>query len=169
MAKSYKLFSFALGAVIVASGVSAVHHYNTNDSFKKEFNRFCLSTFFDSHYYVPRGIKYSDFDYQNKTYYVHSNDVRTIVSSKKHVDGYDCLGIYDSKNSADAVFYYEVSDSTGISKFVPVSYDELQEDKNPLDVVDDLALIDETSPEEVSAYVPGPSIAPLNDYAKTLS
>lgn len=46
MTKGYKLFSFALGAVIVVSGVGAVHHYNNDGSFKREFNRFCLSEFF---------------------------------------------------------------------------------------------------------------------------
>lgn len=136
---------------------------------KENLTDFVYLSFFDSHYYVPNGVKYSDFDYQNKTYYVHSNDKRTIVSDKNSIDGYECLGIYDSKNSADAIFYYIVSDSTGAYEFNTVSYDDLQNDKNPLDVLDDLALIDESSPEEVSAYVPEPSIAPLNDYAKTLS
>ena len=166
--KSKKTLSFCLGCLIVLGGAQAVYEYNNDIEFEREVNSFITSKFFDKTYSIPNGKKYSDFNTLKETYYVYKNDKRVILSTNPNLDGYECLGIYDSKNSADAVFYYAVVSSADMVAYDVVSYDDLEGRKSPLNIIDDVTLIDENSPEEVSAYIPEPSIRPIDDYSKVI-
>lgn len=168
--KKYKLVAIPLAVAIISGGAKIAYDYNTNVDVKRQINRFLAAHIVSSSYYsIPDGVKYSDFNYGEKTYYVHKKDSKVIVSDKEYVKDYECLGIYDSKNSADAIFYYKISNGTDMYAYEVVSYDDIEGNKSPFNVLDDVTLIDENSPDEVSAYVPEPSIKPLGDYAKSMN
>ena len=163
-----KVTAIGLAFTMGMSAVKFVDSYITNDNTKQEVNRFVASRFFDSYYRVPDGLKYSDFDTVKNTYYVHKNNNRTIISENKYINGYECLGIYNSRSSSDAIFYYEISNSDNLVTYQIVSYDDIQGKKSPFNIISDLTLIDENAPEGVSAFVPQDSIDDVNRYAKNM-
>ncbi len=168
--KNRKLIAVGLSAVMIVGGVKLAYEVYENDiNVRRDINRFLSAHFMSSTYYsIPDGLKYSDFN-SNEIYYVHRNDNKTIVSNKDYVEGYECLGIYNSMNSADAIFYYKISNGEGLVAYQVVSYDDIEGDKSPFNMLEDLTLIDENSPDEVTAYIPDPSIKPLDGYAKTMN
>ena len=160
-----KLISGILTLAIGATGVTAFNiSYNKDVNFKRQTNKFICSTFLDIDYSVPNGIKYSDFN-SNDVYYVHRNDKRTIISSNKYVEGYNCLGLYDSNSSADAIFYITYSTDGGETLCCkPISYDDIEKDNYRIfQFVNDLALIDENSPDSACAFIPEHSIKKTSD------
>lgn len=169
--KTKKIISGALIATTLATAGGVVgYEYNKDVEFRRDVNKFLSYTFFGVNYSVPNGNKYSDFDLEKNTYYVHKNDVRTIVSTKESVEGYTCLGIYNSKSSAEELFYISLSMDNGETiNYATISYDGIENDnKKVFEYVEDFALIDENSPEEVSAFVPACSIVEI-DNTKTLT
>lgn len=169
MKKSEK--NFLIGTLVFSMiGASAGTVYSTDviDVIKRDVNNLKSSVTSGVHYYVPSGYKYSDFDF-NGTYYVHRNDERTIVSTSPSVDGYECLGTYESTSSSEVLFYVAYSSRENSSIiYEAISYDDLEKENNIFKFVGDLALIDENSPEELSAFVPDNSIKPI-DQAKTFT
>lgn len=168
--KKYKLVAIPLSVAIIVGSAKIAYDYNTNMDIKRQINKFLLAHIISSsHYSIPKGVKYSDFNYGEKTYYVHKKGGKVIVSDKEYVEDYECLGIYDSKNSADAIFYYEISNGMDMYAYEVVSYDDIEGKRSPFNILEDITLIDENSPDEVSAYVPEPSIKPLGDYSKSMN
>ncbi len=102
---------------------------------------------------VPKDIYDSDF--YKKTYYVHRNDKRTILSQNEKVDGYDLLGVYASRSSADAVLYMIIDNGDGTSFYKIVSYDDMEKLNNNITFY----IVDENTPENLTgAFVPDVSI-----------
>lgn len=167
--KTKKSLAVCLSSLMVLGTIESIYQYKTNINVERQMNRFIASTFLDNNYSVPNGTKYSDFDTTKETYYVLKKDNRTILSTNPTLVGYECLGMYDSKNSADAIFYYTVVSSADMVCHKVVSYDELEGKKSPLHIIDDVTLIDENAPEDVSAFIPEPSIVPITDYAKVMN
>lgn len=102
---------------------------------------------------IPKDI--FDNGFYKKTYYVHRNDKRTILSQNKKVDGYDLLGVYASRSSADAVTYMIRDNGDGTSFYKIVSYDDMEKLNNDITFY----IVDENTPENLTgAFVPDVSI-----------
>ncbi len=160
-----KLIAGVLTLAIATCAIS----YSKDISCKRQANKFLYSTFLGIDYSVPNGIKYSDFD-SDDIYYVHQNEKRTIISTNKYVEGYNCLGIYDSRSSSDAIFYITYSTDGGETiNCKSISYDDIEKDNHRIfNYVSDLTIIDENSPESACAFIPDNSIKKLPDnIAKT--
>lgn len=156
-----KIIATTLAATMIICTSSLVaYEYNNNINVRRQTNDFIYSTFFGLDYSVPNGAKYSDFDPLKMVYYVHKNDKRTIISTSKYVKGYDCLGEYNSRSSAEELFYIAYSNDRGeTTNYSIISYDDIEKDNRKIfEYVSDLALIDENSPEEVTAFIPECSI-----------
>lgn len=98
-----------------------------------------------------------DENFVKRTYYVHSNDKRTILSQNESVAGYDLLGIYISRSASDAIIYMIKDNGDGTITYKALDYDEL--DKIPDRESLKLYVIDENSPEGLNgAFVPPISI-----------
>lgn len=109
---------------------------------------------------VPKDI--FDSDFYKKTYYVHRNDKRIILSQNKKVDGYDLLGIYSSRSSADAVTYMIIDNGDGTSLYKIISYDDMEKLNNNIMFY----IVDENTPEDLTGvFVPDVSINSV-DYSK---
>lgn len=107
-----------------------------------------------------------DGEFNERTYYVHSNDKRTILSQNENVDGYNLLGVYISRSSSDAIVYMIIDNGDNTVTYKVLDYDVL--DKIP--DRDSLALyvIDENSPEGLTgAFVPNVSIDEIG-YSKNM-
>lgn len=155
-----KIIATTLAAtMILCTSSLALYEYNNIDV-KRQTNNFVYSNFFGLDYSVPNGAKYSDFDPVKTIYYVHKNDKRTIISTSKYVNGYDCLGEYNSMSSAEEIFYIQYSTDRGeTTNYTTISYDDIEKDNHKIfEYLNDLAIIDENSPEEVTAFIPECSI-----------
>lgn len=108
-----------------------------------------------------------DESFNKKTYYVHSNDKRTILSQLEEVEGYELLGTYSSRSSADAVVYTIIDNGDGTVTYKVLSYDDLEKIGNR-DAFD-FYVFDQYTPDGLTAsFIPDVSI--VNDgYAKGLA
>lgn len=161
MISKKKIVATTLAATMIFCTSSlAFYEYKNNIDLRRQTNNFIYSNFFGLDYDVPNGYKYSDFDSFKTTYYVHKNDKRTIISTNKHIEGYDCLGKYNSTSSAEELFYIKYSTNRGETiNYTTISYDDIEKDNNKIfEYVSDFGLINEDSPEEVTAFIPECSI-----------
>ncbi len=133
-----------------------------NKNAKRDINRFFQSTFLSVDYAALDGISYEDFDYGKKDYYVLEKNNKLIISDKKKIDGYKLLGEYNSTNSCEEVFYFGYSTDDGeTTSYQALSYDDLEEDDHKIFNTlkeKEVLVIDENSPDNVSAYIPKCSI-----------
>lgn len=151
----------SISMLATVSGTT-VYEVMNNKNVKRDVNRFFQSTFLSVDYAALNGISYKDFDYGKKDYYVLEKNNKLIISDKKKVDGYKLLGEYNSTNSCEEVFYFGYSTDDGeTTSYQTLSYDDLEKDDhkifNTLEE-NEVVVIDENSPDNVSAYVPKCSI-----------
>ncbi len=98
-----------------------------------------------------------DSDFSKKTYYVHSNDKRKILSQQEIVEGYTLIGVYSSRSSADAIVFMVIDNGNGTNTYKCLSYDDLEKMENYDEL--ELYVIDQYSPEELTgAFIPDASI-----------
>lgn len=110
-------------------------------------------------------IKSTVFDdsFSDKTFYVQQNGDVRVLSLNKQINGYENIGVYSSKSSADKVFYVATSDKDGVYHFEAVSYDELE---NVYGYDNMIFVIDEYAPNFIleESFIPDESI--VQGYSK---
>lgn len=156
--KNKKIIALGLSTVLLTTGLTlfSATYLNNEISYVDEDNSPSKSN---------PDIASDKFDnsFHDKVYYVHRNDNRTILSQQERVEGYECLGIYSSKSSAEVICYVVENDNDTIS-YRTVSYDDLE---GKIDEYDNIYVIDEKSPSSLDAFVPDCSIN-MQGYSKTL-
>ncbi len=91
-----------------------------------------------------------DNDFGKKTYYVHSNGNRTILSQNDYVENYDLEAEYTSFSSFESIVFMIIDNKDGTLTCETVSFDDMAEMSNRDEI--EFYIINEDSP--VDAFIP---------------
>lgn len=162
-------------AGIVITGLTAGSIvYDQNQDFRRELNRTVFSIMGTSFNSAVNKENYANTSLSKDKYYVYTNGKRQILSKKESIEGYEKQGIYSSRSSSDVIAYVSINTNYGYdTSYTEYSYDDLEEGSKVYNFFkdSDIAIINETAPESVSADIKYVSIDQVDEdnIAKTMT